>query len=700
MGLLNNILNKIIPGSLPATPQERFVEEEKKEVQRILKLYEEVRGSKEIRAKTWLYILSHLSGNPLRVNFLEGTGRAGVEGARVYEYQVPLILSHWIRINSILDDGKIRWECIPASSDRDDVDIAKHSEVVLRNIADDDNIGLREEMSQWRGWAFACGTSFMHVYWDSKAKSIGVEASSPMEIDWDLRVIRFEKSRWCMRTYKVGRLWLEENYPEAAKQIGEKDESVEGGRSDKVEFWRERIDLMSSILGVEQNAPEGHRGILIHEYWERPTEKYPKGRCIIISHSGKVIYNDINPYWFYGLPFVPLYEYRRPGQRYGSTRLEPLSLLNEQYNKARSQQVEHQDLVSHPIRYIAKGMGITEADINKGEVKNIFYNPQPGTPPPHTEFPPPMSGAQIANQMAIREDFMEISGLRDASRGINPPQVRSAAQLAMLKESDMGALTSAVNNISFALKKLGRLILLVYAHYSTEEKRIAMPDRSGLVTDFVISGGDLYKVGEDGVIGKGYFNVKVDKSSLFPRSKLAVRRELEWLLQMGLLNIQQDRQKILDALEEDSVQEFFDTERGEKQIANFENYLMERGIDVFPESYNDDILHIREHQRRMKQPDFFFLSPEVKMKFTEHVAAHQLAYANKSQMVSSLMGTGAQSVVGEGKQPLVKTDFQPFLRPAFSGEEGVPEGVIPESQSVPEMEHEESGGQSYEFSPS
>jgi len=685
-------------------PQEPQSEDDGKVIKLIRELFDIGKDLNETLARIWMKSLAYLSGQKISWNDRQrrwNPVREAVPHRR--HYDVPLVQSYWLRAKAFLSQGKVEWETIPASTSQEDIDRKVRADAILQDVVSSDKIKFHEKMDRVLGWTKALGTGFMHLRWDSdKGEMEPPEILSPLEVLWDTLVEDIEESSWAMKIRWTGRKWIEEHYPDKLEEL-DGQTTTDSGMS----FPYQYVGLANSFgQGSPQSPSDVGDGYLVFEYWERPSDKHPKGRLIVVC-SDVVLFQDENPLHFLPtLPFYPMYEFKLPGQRYGSSRMPRLIDLNIQYDKARSQMIEHQNLFGHPTRWIPTVCEVDLKDLNS-EPMNVPVKLGPRGEHPQTEQAPPMSAAQVQNLELILRDFREASQISESSLGMNPSNVRSAVHAATLKESDLGALNGDVNEIMWFLRKVGKAILMMYGRFLKSEKVFTMTMPGGVRKDYNIRGKDLFV----GSSPEKYFNVVVERSSLTPRSKVAIRNEMAFMVQMGLLNPAADRHKMARALDHSIHQDILGVERGERQLASYENDLMEsqptddnfqpsqeRPADyqLEPEDCQDDDIHIFEHERREKEPSFYFKHPLVKMRFAYHKMKHRMAKVSKMMREQSLMmpAMGQQSqqqmLMGPGGQPQGQQGPPPGPpapagpRNTIADTAGIPEDVSPEGAMVDE----------------
>lgn len=385
--------------------------------------------------------------------------------------------------------------------------------------------------------------------------------------------------------------------------------------------------VMSAIGKTSLGQQEDDDMVTVKEMWERPSGKYPEGRLVIVA-GDTLVYDGPNPMPDGDLPFVHIRHYPVPGKFWAMSVIQQLIPVQKEFNKTRSQIVEHKNRTMNPPLLIPSVCQIDERKITNEPGQRIVYNWTGGAKPEYVNVP--ALPGYISNVLEhLLNDFEQISGQHEVSHGQTPPGVKSGVAIRYLQEQDDTKLGPTARNIEKGWKRLAKLWLkLARANYHDMENRMVKvvgKNREVEVLDFVASQLPM----EPDVI--------VISGSSMPESKAARQEFLKELFQMGAFvdpkTGQNDTQKFLKMLELGGSEEVFDDISTDINAAEMENRLMEQGQWQDVHEWDNTELHIYQHNKFRKSSDFTALPPEVRELFGRHIKIHE---AVKTGMVPFL----------------------------------------------------------------
>lgn len=383
--------------------------------------------------------------------------------------------------------------------------------------------------------------------------------------------------------------------------------------------------------------------VVLKEYYERPSQKYPRGRLICVA-NGKTLYSGDSPYsgpeqsdWH------PYSEFRweiLPGRFWGKGPIDDVTEIQKQINAIDSVITLTRKTMAIPQKLIPTSAGIEPGGWTGRPGAEVKYRDTGGQGPSIVQAHG--VDAQVWQERAQKlEDLKQISGAVDILKGDRPPGVTAASALNMLYEVGTGKLYPALGRwgefIECDQKKQLRIISKMYKEPRPDFIRMLKAKNSELsdqaLDQFI--GADLYD----------NCNVIIEAGSYIPKLQAAKKQELMEAAQVGTL-----------ALESPSNRLEFNTQMG---IMGFDNDVgpdtkrAEWENDVMDNIQNDptnkpivlDIdkheIHIQVHEDRMKEPIWISLPFEVQQLYMLHLQEHEQKIAEKQQqMMLQAMSTG------------------------------------------------------------
>jgi hypothetical protein len=387
--------------------------------------------------------------------------------------------------------------------------------------------------------------------------------------------------------------------------------------------------------------------VVLKEYYERPSPKYPKGRLVAVANN-VVLYAGDSPYSGPELgDWHPYSEFRWeivPGRFWGKSPIDACVEIQKQINSIDAAIILTRKTMAIPQKLVPTDSGIKRGEWTGRPGQEIHFRPG-GTPP--STIPPAGVDPQVWKEREQKlEDLKNISGAIDILKGDRPPGVTAASALEMLFEVGTGKLRPVLDRwkvfVESDQKKGLRLTAQRYKEPRPEFIRMLAAKNKELPEETINNflGTDLYD----------NCNVKIEAGSNIPKLQSAEKALLIQLAQIGTLNLEDPANKL----------EFnkrmgvlgFDNEVGpDHRRAEYENDVMNdaaRTPDRRPVMLVDDQhqIHIDVHTRRMKEPSFLDQPQEVQDAYMMHVEEHKQA-----ENQQKLMEAQEAAVTGQPPQP-------------------------------------------------
>lgn len=125
----------------------------------------------------------------------------------------------------------------------------------------------------------------------------------------------------------------------------------------------------------------------LHEFHERPTKKYPKGRIIWMANN--IILKEIeNPYYKLGrLPFYIFYWEKDEDDFWGDGWIDQARHIQREYDILLTQMREQRELTNKPRVKQPMGSGVTAEELDSTAGRIFQYNAMAGKGPEYMEIP-------------------------------------------------------------------------------------------------------------------------------------------------------------------------------------------------------------------------------------------------------------------------------------------------------------------------
>ena len=509
----------------------------------------------------------------------------------------------------------------PATTDNNDIRAARIAEKLVEWT--EYELGLQALDRDNVLWGLCTGISFMKPYWNpSKGRKFDDGAGKRIaEGDLDCCVVPFFELKFdssCSTWADVK--WACHDKIRTIEYIKDTygvEVQAESGLSATNLYEAKLMTLSANGSGISYNKLTD--SAVIHEYWELPTGKHPKGRRITTCGEKVLLYvEDIG----FGeqddsereLPFFPFFHIKVPGRLMPTCLCEQLIPIQREYNKSRSQIIENKNLFGNPILMAPKGCLDEEPTNEPGQY--LEYNPVGAAPSYLT--PPPM-GTEIYQNITILDgEFEFVSGQHETSHGSTPTGVTSGTAIGFLQEQDDTKLSPSIANSIDCKKGYVRYLLKMAQKNYVEERIIRIVGDNHKVETLRFKGSDLTSI-----------DLRINESTMYQTSKAAMQDYVIKMVQYGLLvpTNERDRQLIMKTLEFGIIDDVYSEFEQDSAQAQTENDKFQQG-DISPDVrdfYNHDA-HVKEHNKFRKSETYAQMPPELKAIIDAHVALHMQFY--------------------------------------------------------------------------
>ena len=417
--------------------------------------------------------------------------------------------------------------------------------------------------------------------------------------------------------------------------------------------------------------------VVVYEFWVKPgtTDMLPKGGFFVMVEDVLVDYYEGLPYTHGEYPYTK-FEHTFNDTFWADSPLRDLIPLQKEYNEVRTDIGVAARRMGNP-QLIAAQNSIVPGKMTNEPGAVILY--RPGLPPPQ---PMPLSQLPqyvLEQQDRIIQDFEDISGQHDVSKGVAPTGVTAGTALQYLGERDDNFLTPQYQGIEDAVERVARQTLLLFQQFVDIKRKIKVIGLDGAFDTLLLSGADI----QDGT------DVRVEPGTAVGQSQAAKQAQVFDLVSLGIIMPDQalkmleigGPQKVLDiinAAERKAQRENMKMkalkdhpEQIEEHKMTFtEKALMEVGPEflaqgmppeeimalvqenlppvVAVDDFDIHEVHIETHNRFRMSQEYETLPDEVKNEFEQHVAWHQ--QMGGQQMQQALMAQMPPEVAGADQQ--------------------------------------------------
>lgn len=644
------------------TPVYEPTPEEASIISTVKKRYEEKELNKRAYEKTWFVNGSFIRGHHY-IAFNDASKTFEVP-FRVPQHRVRLvinyILAYYRRTRARLTAHKPALFTRPATTDQQDVERARLDQKVLDS--EFYRLDHQAKLKGSVGWMLECGTGLRYLSWnpwagaplfedrpvtdpmtgqqavdpqtgqpqtervpmtDEHGRQLHegeneLEVVSPYEITVDPMATSLDDAEWIMRSKIRSLTWIRDHYPELGKFVKKEDVHLH-------DFYQKRIRQMVGIHGFASDlessgdsSDSGQPSAIVHEYWERATAKYPRGRLICVSNNVNLAKGD-NPYNHQLLPFEKIDEVQVSGRFWGMAMVEQGIPLQRNLNRARSQEVENRTLMGRPKWIVPRTAKVRQGSFDSEAGEKIDFTPGPRGEEPRMVAPPPThQSTQIEIQHTIN-DIQEIFSWHEVSRGILPSANIPGVAVDKLQQADDTSMGDTASNIDNGLTRLGRMLLQNCAQFWKEDRLVRAGGESSRIEAMKIRGEDL--VGEQQ--NADYFDVRCIPGSTLVRDPANQRKMVEDLIALKVLDPMLHRDVILKILDVAEIETAFEDDRLDEQWAERENELMEQGQFSLPRDFENHDIHLKVLDRFRKTERYRRLPPQIKMLYDNHAALHK-----------------------------------------------------------------------------
>lgn len=447
-----------------------------------------------------------------------------------------------------------------------------------------------------------------------------LEVKSPFQIDPDPWATDFTDLEWLIDSSLRSVEWVMDRYPKSGADIQPDD-------TDTMNFFQKRIADLSApsqrAFSGSRSARKGNNQnmVNIHELFTKPFGKYRHGIYAVVA-GDRLLDIRVNQFRANGevsLPYGFFEEIRVPGRLWPTCAIEQAISLQAEYNLGRSQIVENRNLMSKPKWMVPAGANLDDNALTSepGEVVKHTFGHMPVA-----WVPPPLPPYVLRTLELARSDIQDATLIHEVSQAKAPAGVKSGKAILALQEQDQTVLAPTVMCIEEEISRIGSMLIELLSRKVTEKRMVKITGKNELYEVQEFMGTDLIGKSRDKP-GANYFDVTVKMGNQLPLTPDAKRAAITELTNAGILNVEQDRDRILEMLELGSDETLYDTVRMDKANQRKENRLMMDNKFVEVQDYDNDLVHVEVMEMFQKTPEYAESRTDDSIKrFNDHKTQH------------------------------------------------------------------------------
>jgi hypothetical protein len=609
-------------------------------------------------------------------------GLLNEQGGYVGNHILRLVMGNVARLTS----ARVDWSVIPNTPDQVDQEGAKVGQHLLDHLFT--HLELGKKRLKIGFWLDTVGTCFAYSNWDPRkgqvrkfyydpltSQPISQQQLAPGQKEWldalgvydelpdgdhddevisafdvwlPTRFTEMKKMPWVLirRTYSLEDVF--ERWPKKIDDLPEEEMGVS-----TTDHYRNRLPSLVRRTGlVFGSAGQDDGGIDVDEFWMPNSARVPGG-LYIAAVKDHVMEVGPNPFAEAGLdirfPLIDFHNIPMPGRFHAMSTVEHLIGPQMEYNRARQQIIQHRDILSVP-QWVAP-IGTLAKKMVRNEIGDVMeYNPRIGKP--ELVAPPPLGDATLVSGEQAKSDLQMISSFSDASLGNMPQGARSGNAVAMLQERDQLGVGPTVQELESSFERWGRHLLMLEWKFAKVPRTIQVYGESRQADIRYFKGSDL----------NGNTRVSVKAGSMTPKSKAATLELMTQMMQLGLLNTADPKEKrlVMQALQIGGHERLYHLEDGSRRRAKIENLMFFKPApgDTLPDvmMWDDHQAHYEEHLEALNTDEYELLPPMLKLMFQAHLNKHIGAIADAMIATAAAQGAAAGGMApeGQGAKPLGK----------------------------------------------
>lgn len=617
---------------------------------------------------------------------------------------------HGTRVAKIIKDMP-RLEVLPADSSEEQKALARKGNQKL------DWVWWNEDMPSKivdvESWAVDCGNSFLFAYWNTdKGENISefveaeegepadeygykidemgdrvvidgppqgdvsIDVISPFDIINDGVSTTIQDSQWIIIRKAMPLEEIKTRWPERGKKV-----KAEKNTDDRTHYSQKMMSMVSSQSDYYSSDPQQTTDqAVVNWYYEKGTEKYPKGRMMIMAggvllETGDMPLNENSKKY----PIFKFLDIKVSGSFWDLGTVEKTLPIQKGYNRTLSQIAENANYFGNIKLKAPKGHGMNAEAYDDTGTEIIEYNQ--GFEP--QQMNPASLPSHVINMLDVyNKDFEDVSGMHEVSNARAPAGVKSGVAIDALAEQDDTRLSITKQSLFRNIEKLGAFVLELYAQEQLEPRTHRIRGNDQDIEEFTITPEEMQSMSKD---------VRLQTENIIAAHKRMKQEQVMEMWEGGLFGNKDDpmvRKKVLEMLEFGSVSQLFEENALDVGAARQENDKFKTGEDLemivdpmtgqqLPSlpvrDFEDHSIHINTVNQFRKSQSYRDLSPIRKQGVDLHAKTHE-GYMNPQEANTSEPLPGATPPPGPmgpppgvGAPPITGAPGMPASPPVEGG---------------------------------
>jgi hypothetical protein len=299
-----------------------------------------------------------------------------------------------------------------------------------------------------------------------------------------------------------------------------------------------------------------------------------------------------------------------------------------------------------PQKLIPISAGIAHGSWTGRPGQEIFFRDVGGGQPPQVIQAHGVDATVFQERAQRVEDAKNISGAIDILKGDRPDGITAASAIEMLFEVGTGKIAPSITRFKRLVKSSQKKQLKIIAKFYKEPRpdfiRLLQQKNKELSAESISNfiGTDLYD----------NCNVVIEASAGVVKLKAAEKQELREAAQSGALNLADPRNRD-EYLSRMGITGFDfdigpDQKRAELENAQLDNLHAQPNKKPIVLQWDNDQIHIQVIEKRMKEPSWMELPPDIQQAYMQHWMEHQQA-AQQKQLLANMQAAAS----GQPPQP-------------------------------------------------
>jgi hypothetical protein len=202
----------------------------------------------------------------------------------------------------------------------------------------------------------------------------------------------------------------------------------------------------------------------------------PKGTKVDENTGVETQGDDQLPYAHGNYPFAKM-DHTASGRCYGISTIEDIIPLQKEYNKTRSQIIEAKNRMAKPQMAYTKGsIDVTKVTSEVG----LYIAVNPGFNPPAPIQIESLPQYALEEPQRIIEDMDEVAGRNEISRGSVPTGIEAASAIAYLTEQNDSKIYNTVASIEEATTEVGKQTLSLINQFWDQEYIVGIVSKQNM----------------------------------------------------------------------------------------------------------------------------------------------------------------------------------------------------------------------------